>query len=46
MQEGMRDIQAVWTKFKHVLQPKEKRSLLKECKYHETSISVELFRRK
>ncbi|XKL64002.1 hypothetical protein PGB90_006366 [Kerria lacca] len=26
----MRDLQAIWIKFKHVLQPKEKQSLLKE----------------
>lgn len=29
----MRDLQAIWIKFKHVLQPKEKQSLLKECNF-------------
>lgn len=42
----LRDVKAVGSKFYHVLYPKEKSSLLKECKLRETSkvISVKFLR--
>jgi len=35
----MRDLRAVGTKFLQVLYPKEKKSILKECEFHQTYLS-------
>lgn len=36
----MRDLRAVGTKFYHVLYPKEKKALLKECEYISSMSSI------